>query len=285
VPLIFDFQGSLTGEMTDHKWIQPESPFFKTLYWLEKQIDRWPRAILTSSHNATELLTNEFHRPAHQVHTIPDSVDAHTFRPGTLTPQQRAELRAQYDIPADAQVVVYLGILQDYQGIPHLIQAARLVVEQQPNTYFLLMGFPNEAHYAELAASIGVADHVRLPGMVPRELNVSRLALGDIAAGPKLSATEGAGKLLCYMAMGLPVVAFDTPVSREYLGDLGMCAPPGSIEGLADQILFLLHDPAEAQRRGQQLRERALERYSWEESGRQITEIYQSVCPRPGSML
>ena len=114
---------------------------------------------------------------------------------------------------------------------------------------------------------------------------MSRLALGDIAAGAKLSATEGAGKLLCYMAMGLPVVAFDTPVSREYLGDLGMCAPPGNIDGLAENILALLRDPAEAHRRGHLLRQRALERYSWEQSGRQIAEIYKKVCPRPRSML
>ena len=60
---------------------------------------------------------------------------------------------------------------------------------------------------------------MRLPGVVPREQNASRLALGDIAAGPKLSATEGAGKLLNYMSIGLPTVAFDTPVSREYLAD------------------------------------------------------------------
>jgi len=285
VPLIFDFQGSLTGEMLDHKWIQAGSPFYQPLYWLEKQIDRFPQAILTSSHNATELLCNEFDRPEAQVHTIPDSVDTDTFRPGTLDPQQRAELRAQYDIPADAQVVVYLGILQDYQGIPHLIRAAKLVVEERPNTYFLLMGFPNQEHYGRLAERIGVADRVRLPGMVPREQNVSRLALGDIAAGPKLSATEGAGKLLCYMAMGLPVVAFDTPVSREYLGDLGMYAPPGSIDGLAESILALLRDRAEAHRRGQQLRQRAVERYTWERSGRRIAEIYQRVCPRPRSML
>jgi glycosyltransferase involved in cell wall biosynthesis len=285
VPLIFDFQGSLTGEMLDHKWIQPESPFYQPLYWLEKQIDRYPQAILTSSHNATELLCSEFGRPKKQVYTIPDSVDTDTFRPGTLTPQQRAALRARYNIPADAQVVVYLGILQDYQGIPHLIHAAKLVVEQRPNTYFLLMGFPNQERYGKLAERVGVADRVRLPGMVPREQNVSHLALGDIAAGPKLSATEGAGKLLCYMAMELPVVAFDTPVSREYLGDLGMCAPPGSIDGLAENILALLRDPAEARRRGQQLRRRALERYTWEQSGRQIADIYKRVCPRPRSML
>ena len=48
--------------------------------------------------------------------------------------------------------------------------------------------------------------------------------LGDIGIAPKISATEGSGKLLAYMAASLPVVAFDTPVHREYLGNMGLYA-------------------------------------------------------------
>jgi hypothetical protein len=35
------------------------------------------------------------------------------------------------------------------------------------------------------------------------------------------------------MAMGLPVVTFDTPVSREYLGEIGIYAAFGSVHELA----------------------------------------------------
>jgi glycosyltransferase involved in cell wall biosynthesis len=283
--LIFDFQGSMTSEMLDHHFLEPDSALYRPLYWLEKQIDRLPDAVITSSHNASSLLRTEFGRMDGNVYTISDCVDPQTFRPGMLSLEERAALRARYGIPADAQVVVYLGILQDYQGIPHLIRAAKPVLEQRPNTYFLIMGFPNQARYRQLAQSVGVSDHVLLPGRVPREQNPSHLALGDIAAAPKLSATEGAAKLLYYMAMALPVVAFDTPVSQEYLGKWGMCAEPGSVEGLAQDILTLLEDPESAKQRGLQLRERVLNHYTWAQGGKRITEVYKSVCPRPRSVL
>ena len=285
VPLIFDFQGSMTSEMIDHHFLEPDSVLYRPLYWLEKQIDRLPDAVITSSRNAANLLRTEFGRTDGKVHTISDCVDPQAFHPDVLSPEQRAALRARYGIPADAQVVVYLGILQDYQGIPHLIQAARPVLEQRPNTYFMIMGFPNQARYRQLAESVGVSDRILLPGLVPREQNPSHLALGDIAAAPKLSATEGAAKLLYYMAMGLPVVAFDTPVSQEYLGEWGMCAEPGSVEHLAQCILALLDDPEGARQRGQRLRERVLERYTWVQGGQRIAEVYRSVCPRPRSVL
>ena len=279
-PLVFDFQGSMTSEMLDHNWLTLDSPFYKSFRWLEEQIDRLPEAVITSSHNAAHLLRTEFGRTTGDIYTVPDCVNPNTFRPDVLTDEEKVDLKAQYGIPPDAQVVLYLGILQDYQGIPHLIQAAKQVTEQRPNTYFLIMGFPNEDRYRALAHSIGVADRVLLPGPVPYEETPGRLSIGDVAAAPKLSATEGAAKLLYYMSMGLPVVAFDTPVSREYLGELGLCAEPGSVDGLADDILTLLSEPDKARERGQQLRARVLERYTWAQGGERIAQVYENVCSR-----
>jgi glycosyltransferase involved in cell wall biosynthesis len=285
VPLVFDFQGSLTCEMIDHKWIAPHSPSHKFWRWLEERIDRFPDAIITSSHNAANLLENEFGRTNGDVYTVADCVDPSTFRPDAVTPEEKVALKEAYGIPADAKVVLYLGILQDYQGIPHLIRSAKLVTEQQPNTYYLILGFPNRERYAALAAEVGVSDRVLLPGPVPYEETPKRLAIADIAAAPKLSATEGAAKLLYYMATALPIVAFDTPVSREYMCDLGLCAEPGSVEGLAQNILALLADPEAARARGQTLRERVQANYTWAQGGKRITEVYQRICPHPRGIV
>jgi glycosyltransferase involved in cell wall biosynthesis len=285
VPLLFDFQGSMTSEMIDHHFLNKQSAFYRLFRWLEERIDHFADAVITSSHNAAQVLCRDFDCTEDQVYTIADCVNADTFRPDVLTPEEKATLRARYGIPADAKVVLYLGILQDYQGIPHLIKAAKRVIKERPDTFFLIMGFPNQARYRDLAQDIGVAHRVFLPGQVPYEQTPAHLSIGDIAAAPKLSATEGAAKLLYYMATALPVVAFDTPVSREYLGEWGLCAEPGSVEGLADNILALLQDPEEARLRGQRLRERVLERYTWSQGGDRITEIYQKVCSRPPSML
>jgi glycosyltransferase involved in cell wall biosynthesis len=93
---------------------------------------------------------------------------------------------------------------------------------------------------------------------------------------PKLSATEGAGKILNYMSMGLPTVAFDTPISREYLGELGTyAAPVGDPAALADAIGGLLKAPDRFGEIGRRLRERASGHYSWDRAGRQLLRIYQ----------
>jgi len=69
-------------------------------------------------------------------------------------------------------------------------------------------------------------------------------------------------------------------VSREYLGDLGVYARAGRVESLAVAIRSLLDDPARRADLGVALRERVAERYTWEQAGRKIMEIYRRICFR-----
>jgi glycosyltransferase involved in cell wall biosynthesis len=77
--------------------------------------------------------------------------------------------------------------------------------------------------------------------------------------------------------MELPTVAFDVPVSCEFLGELGVYAEPGNIYSLADGIQSLLVDPTWARSLGRRLRRRAAQNYSWEQAGRHILSIYDPL--------
>jgi glycosyltransferase involved in cell wall biosynthesis len=143
----------------------------------------------------------------------------------------------------------------------------------------LLMGFPNINLYRAKAVDLGVADRVIFTGRVPYAEAPLHLALGDVAVAPKLSLTEGAGKLLNYMAVGLPIVAFDTPVAREYLGDDGLLAERGNSRALADSIDALLANPERAAAQGAQLRRRAVQHFDWWQAGVRIVETYRKLLP------
>jgi glycosyltransferase involved in cell wall biosynthesis len=167
--------------------------------------------------------------------------------------------------------------LADYQGTDVLLRAAALLAEQHDDVHFLIMGFPAVEHYRKMAKDLGIADRTTFTGRVPYQQARDHLALGDVAVAPKLSATEGSGKILNYMAMGLPTVAFETPVSREYLGDAGIYAMPADAISLAEALaegLSSVDDP----RRGRVLRQIAMERYSWDQAAGAILRAYGSVC-------
>lgn len=281
IPLVADFQGSLTGEMVDHRFLDPDGRWYRWIRLLELRISQMPDIIVTSTQRAAYMLEREFNCSDWRVYPLPDCVNLDFFRPDVLTAEEIAARRKGLGIPRGRFVIAYLGLLADYQGTPLLVQAARLLKQCGADVHFLVMGFPGVTHYAQMARDLGVTDRVTFTGKAPYEEAPEHLALGDIAIAPKISATEGAGKILNYMAMGLPTVTFDTPVNREYLGSLGVYAQrrDGAV-GLSDAILRLLHAPEWRAELGKKLRARATRHFSWERSGRQLVNIYQRVLNR-----
>jgi glycosyltransferase involved in cell wall biosynthesis len=285
IPIVFDFQGSLTGEMIDHKFLHQGSVFYRPLRWLERAIDRMSPAILTSSRNAKQLLVDEFGCRPEKVRTVPDCVSTEQFYPPTGDEQAAlAERKSYLGIAAERRVIVYLGLLSDYQGTDALLQAAVHLVQQRGDVHFLIMGFPAVDRYQWEAIQLGVDDHVTFTGKIPYRRAREFLAVGDLAVAPKLSATEGSGKILNYMAMGLPTVAFDMPVSREYLGNLGIYAKPADPLSLAEALYKGLFD-AEHNSTGRSLRQTAKEKFSWDHAADTILQVYHTVCQRKQAVL
>lgn len=275
IPLIFDYQGSLTGEMLDHRFLDASGLLYRPMRRLETRINYLADAVLTSSENGAGVLRREFHYPASRIFPVVDAVNTEKFRP--LTGEARARSfahRRELGIPNDAPVVVYLGLLASYQGTDLLLEAARRVLAEQPETRFVVMGFPGVDRYSALADSLGISRRVVFPGRIPYADAPEWLGIGNLAVAPKLSLTEGAGKIPLYMAMGLPTVVFDTPVSREFLGPLGIYAERGCPDSLAQQILATLRDPEGSAERGRQLRAVAVRDRSWRVTIGRIEEVY-----------
>lgn len=276
LPLLFDFQGSLSREMVDHHFIPPQGFIYKTVNRVEQFICHQPQAILTSSLRAQEWLTKEFAVPPNRVHPLPDCANTDLFTPQATTPVEKEHLRQHWGIPAHRQIVAYLGLLADYQGIDHLIQAAVLL--KNYDIHFLIMGFPNVDHYKTVADNMGVADFVTFTGRVDYYHQApALLSLGDVAVSAKQSMTEGSGKVLNYMALAQPVVAYDTPVHREYLGEWGVYVPAGDVNGLANAILNLCQNPSARTQLGQGLRQRVLAHYSWQVAAQKIEQLYERL--------
>lgn len=284
VPLVFDYQGSMTAEMLDHNFISPHSSFLRPLRLLERRIDMSADAVITSSHNAELALRSATGDKTGRITTIADAVNTSTFAPayGDIARQACHALKQSLGIPLDHKVVAYLGLLAPYQGTDLLLEAAAIIVNEwgRRDIHFLVMGFPGVDTYRSQAAQLGLEEWVSFPGRIPYADAPRYLALGDVAVAPKLSATEGAGKIGNYMAMSLPVVAFDMPISHEYLGDLGLYAERGNSRALATRLCEALDDPLLGKEIGRRLREKAERDLSWQTAIDRIEQIYKDATMR-----
>ena len=280
IPVCFDYQGSLTDEMTQHGFMRAGNPAAQKLWrWVENLANRLPDAIFTSTTRAADTLRAEL-GTSKPIYPLVDAVNTDTFRPDVLTPPERAQLRASWGIGASEEVVVFLGLLARHQGIEFIIDSAVRLKAQRKPIRWLVMGYPGVEHWRSIAAARGVGQEIVFTGRVAYSDAPRMLALGDIAVAPKLSLTEGSGKVLNYMAMGLPTVAFETPGQVEYLGNLGLYAPTGNSEQLAARIVELVEQPARCQAIGAWLRARAEQAFSWRKTGELLAGYYQQVLDR-----
>lgn len=277
VPFVFDMQGSFTGEIVAHGYANTQSHFFRLLRWIERRTLHLGMVVTQSQQMVDDAIRDFGVRSENIVHTY-DGVDTATFRPGI----EAEDLRTALDLPTDRPIVVFVGLLKPYQGVDSLLEAIRVLVIERAYSavHFLIMGFPDEAKYRAQAAQMGIGAYCTFTGKIDYKQLPRYLALGSIAVAPKLSPTEGDGKIYNYLANGLPIVAYDRPASKEILGDLAFYATLGDSRSLAEALYTALTMPQRAAELGVQGRALAVERYSWQAVAQRLMLAYAEVCRR-----
>ncbi len=268
IPLLFDAEGSLSGEMSAYG-------FFGTALFkiIERYLNRQSDFILTSSKQLFDTMRARFNVPNNRIVLFEDHINTKLFFPRDPDPKRQE----QFAIPAGAPVVLYFGSLDRLQGLDLLLDVAKIVASQVPRTHFLIMGFPDEKAWEDRFKRAGVLNS-HFPGMVRRTEAAEYLSLGTVAVSAKRTgSSQGNGKLLDYMAMGLPVVAFDSEVNRDILGEWGAYAPYKDVDRFAALVLDLIRNPQARRKAGEALRRRVCDKFSSQTHGDKLLDIYTSI--------
>ena len=220
---------------------------------------------------------------------VPNGVDLDRFaaRPDpSVTEALRAGIGA-----ASRFVFLTVGGLEPRKGSAHLVQAlaaAGRALGEQP-VLAVVGGHSFQDHSAYRQAVLD-----SLPGL-GLEPDVDVVVLGTVSdddltawyhaadAFAFPSVNEGWGLVVLEaMAAGLPVVASDIPVFREYLhhGVDSLLVAPGDVPALAEAMVTLVGD-AEARTRLARAGRRVAAAQGWDASARRHVEVYRSLAPGP----
>lgn len=148
--------------------------------------------------------------------------------------------------------LMYLGSQAGWQGVPTLLRALALALEQGAEVKLTLVGprHPDwQPHLEDLAKELGLQEHVEFQPPVLHDDLVKVLALADVGVLPledvDRNRLQGGplAKTAEYLAAGRPVIAADLPVTRELLpSSATLFHPPGDAKALAECILELARD-------------------------------------------
>ena len=175
--------------------------------------------------------------------------------------------------------LVLWGRMEDEKGISELLRTLKEVAGRIPQVRLHLIGEGNMTEsYQKQAKILGVLDRVNFHGWM--EVDAIQQFTAKCAVGVFPSRVESFGLSMAEaMGAGLPIIATRVGALPELIEDgvTGTLVPSGNIPALYRAILEKLENPDRAQTLADAGRELVRQRFSWDQSAREMTEIYQAV--------
>lgn len=275
IPVILDIQGSMLGEYKE-RGLPSNFIIEKIISFIENNVNRFSDALMVEVEHRKEQLLKNQHIKRDNIYLFKLGIDTDLFSPSGKNPDLLKKLK----IPSDRKIIGYVGLLTPYQGIDLLLDAMKQILQIRNDVHLLLMGFLNEELYKKKAVELGLTDFITFTGKMPYTEAPKHLALCEIAVGPKISLQETNGKLIPYMSMGLPTVAFDTEMNREYLGEFGVYAKYKDSNDLARCILLLLDSEGKRKESSPKIRVRAIEKFGLANMAKNTMVMYDAVIKK-----
>ena len=174
------------------------------------------------------------------LHVIPTGLPESQFIRGN-----GERFRAAHGISAKRKIALFVGRAAFEKNISFLLEVAAHARQQQPDLLLVIAGEgPALENLQRKASQLGINDHVRFVGYLPRESGLRDCyAAADVFTFASRTETQGL-VLLEAMAVGLPVLALPALGAAEIIApQRGAIAAIDAPKAFADQLLTLLDQP------------------------------------------
>lgn len=215
---------------------------------LIRLLERWSlrqaTAVVLTTPQMAEFVSQIYHIPVEKITVIPNYVDTDVFHPQL----ENKKVRGQ---------ICFVGRLDAVKNLDLLIRGLAGLDDVRLT---LIGDGPEKNELQQLAQSLGVT--AEFPGIVTHDKLPALLNQAELFVLP--SQFEGHPKALIEaMACGLPVLGSDVPGIRDLIrhGETGWLCPP-DVESLGTAVSYLMADPVLRRRLGDQARAYAVSAFS-----------------------
>ncbi len=259
VPRVIDFIDALSLNM--RRRAKQERWPLKWLFHLEAQrMARYERDLVFSFNQ--QVVSSPMDKKAmgdfETIHVVPNGVDLDDF---PYNEDGRAD-----------KLIIFTGRMGYFPNAEAAVYFATkvfpLVRQYVPDARFLIIG----ADPPKFVQSLAKLPGVEVTGYVPRIQDY--LARATVAVAPMQAGTGIQNKVLEAMASGVPIVVTPYALSgvEAISGEHLLVAEDA--EGLAEQVVRLLKEPALCRRLARNARRLVEEKYTWERSVAMLEEVY-----------
>jgi glycosyltransferase involved in cell wall biosynthesis len=255
--------------------INPYSPAQRRFFiWQEARCLRNAPAVTCASETLVER-TAQFRSTRNHIHLFPNGPDEAMRIQVVAAQAKRATLRQQFGW--HEPVMIYAGTIPLNHDLDMLVTSLRGIAGVK---WVIIATGDGIASLKQKIEAAGIAQHVEWHGFMPHKQLVEYLVAADIAVYPyrdtPINRAKCSGKVMDYMACGLPMVVSDVGMNRVYLEDgvSGLLTPAGDAAAFGHALRRLLNDRAFAASLGVAAQQRIWEQFGWDGRVAALESIY-----------
>jgi glycosyltransferase involved in cell wall biosynthesis len=233
--------------------------------------------VFTVSDSVRQAVHSAIKIPADKVMTVYDGIlDASIADLAT----SRLELRKQFNIAPEQQIVGQISSVIPRKGIECFIKMAGIIKDRFKNVKFLIVGRVYDERYktqlVKLITELKLDDDIIFTGF--QENFYRFIDLFDVNV--LSSNAEGLSRVIVHaQTLGKVMVATDVGGSAEAIINnvTGMIVPPGNPAALAEVVLDLLNNPWKAKLIGEKAKTTASTKFNIDRHAQNLLDVYQRI--------
>lgn len=280
VPICVDVHGPIVAELVHYGLIPNWRPVVACTTAVEALLLRFVGHVFVSNQGLGRQLGERV--GGARVSVVFDYVDLERFSTSRADSGKIEELRRRYKAKGN-QLITYLGMFKDYQGVDYLLRAFSEIAAVRPEARLLLIGDgPCRRQYEEIIDATGLADRVIMPGLVPHDDVVNWLEVSDVVVSPRVdNEITNAGfvsQMPEYMAAGKLIVSTWVSGCQDLLRDgAGIVVAPNDVQALREGLERALElTPAEVARYIAQARYNVAQ-FTWQQGISDVYRVYRAL--------
>lgn len=240
--------------------------------WLTKSTLKNASYIIAHSESDSDILKQMLPR-------VPICVNPHpTYNFFKITEMGQEEARKILGLEHDHKVLLFFGLIREYKGLRHLLNAIPIIKKKYPEIKLLVAGDfgkkENEQLYENMIEELDIADNVNIyGGHIPIPEVEKFFAACDMVVLPYESATQS-GVIQVSYAFHKPVLATDVGGLPDVVknGETGYIVRSKDFLMIADAVIdFYINSREESFKK--HIKEEAY-RFSWEQMEKTIEKFY-----------
>lgn len=239
--------------------------------------------IISVSEPGKAHLVDHLKIPAEKIVVFPNAVDTEIFKPDQET---RTKVRSSLGA-GNRPLIMFVGRFYIWHDTATLLRSFAQVSQDHPGAYLVMVGDGEHYHNMKtLADDLGISQNVKFTGLVAHAEVPDLVAAADIAVVPypvidrKLWMSPL--KLFEFMASGSSIVASAVGQIVDVIQDgvNGLLVPAGDSAAMAAALNRMIADSQLRSRLGQQARQDAVHKYSWEQYILRLESVFQAVIAK-----